>query len=200
MIKNIVRNHYFTWFLLALPSFFMVFGLSSGNIDAHGLLHPTGEFSARAMLLSLFITPLITIFPKSYFLKALMRRRRYIGLAAFGYALLHLVFYVADKGSVAGVVDDIFLLSIWTGWIAFLILVPLAATSSDAMVKSMGARNWKTLQKSVYIAAIFTAAHWLFLEYNFGPVLVHFVPLIVLEVIRVMKQRNRVSRMPTRSS
>ena len=51
-------------------------------------------------------------------------------------------------------------------------------------------RTWKQLQRWVYAAAVLTAAHWLFLKYEFGPVLFHFAPLALLEGVSVWKRRG----------
>ncbi len=190
MILKILRSPYFTWFLLAIPSFMMMRGYFSGQVDAHGLLHPSGEFSARAMILALICSPLTILWPKVKIFRSLMKRRRYIGVAAFGYALLHTLLYLIDKGSFSSVMAELLELSIWTGWVAFLIFIPLGITSNNLSVKSLGARRWKNLQRLVYLAAVFTVMHWLFLEYEIGPIMVHFVPLAVLEIARIWKQQS----------
>ena len=81
---------------------------------------------------------------------------------------------------------DIPKLYIWTGWLAFAIFIPLAATSMDMVMRRMG-RSWKTLQRTTYAAAILTLIHWAALHGwgRLGLGLVHFVPLAVLEAYRV---------------
>ncbi|MFK8033904.1 MAG: ferric reductase-like transmembrane domain-containing protein [Hyphomicrobiales bacterium] len=66
------------------------------------------------------------------------KNRRYLGVAAFGYGLLHTIFYLIDKSSLTTVVGELQRLYIWTGWIAFLIFVPLAMTSMYYFVRKMG--------------------------------------------------------------
>ena len=61
----------------------------------------------------------------------LTKNRRYLGVASFGYAALHTLFYVIDKGSMAGVINEVSRFYIWTGLIAFVIFVPLAVISTD---------------------------------------------------------------------
>ena len=185
-VKRFFNSPYFFWFILALPSFGMIFGALQGN-DLHRLLHPTGEFSARFMIICMMLTPLKMLFPKAGWIRWLARRRRYLGVAAFGYAALHTLYYVVDLGSLSAVMADITKLGIWTGWLAFVIFVPLAITSNDLSIRSMGPRTWKILQRTVYGAAVATLAHWVFLEYHFGPALVHFVPLALLEGYRIWK-------------
>jgi methionine sulfoxide reductase heme-binding subunit len=187
----LLKSPYFTWILLALPSMLMLNGYATGGASAHDLLHPSGEFSARAMILALYCSPLFALFPKSRIIRSLMKRRRYIGVAAFGYAALHTAWYLIDKGSLSAALKDVLMLSIWTGWLAFLIFVPLAATSNNWSVKQLGVK-WKSLQKWVYAAAALAAAHWLFLDYAIGPVLVHFLPLLILQGIRISKLSARI--------
>lgn len=181
-----LNSPYTFWALLALPSIGMMSGFLSGAASPHALLHPTGEFAARFMILAMIITPLKMMFTKHRWPLWLLRRRRYLGVAAFGYALLHTIFYVIDLGSFSAVLNDSLKLSIWTGWIAFLVFVPLALTSNDWAVHKMR-QAWKPLQRWVYVAAVFTLGHWIFLEYELGPALVHFLPLIALEAYRITR-------------
>lgn len=185
-IKRFFNAPYVFWALLALPSFAMLSAFVSGSESPHKLLHPTGEFSARFMIFAMMITPLRMMFPTHRWPLWLMRRRRYLGVAAFGYAMLHVIFYVIDLGTLSAVLTDALKLSIWTGWIAFLVFVPLALTSNDVAVRKLK-QLWKPLQRWVYVAAIFTLAHWIFLEYELGPALVHFLPLAALEAYRVYR-------------
>ena len=128
-----------------------------------------------------------------------MKRRRYLGVAAFFYALAHTVLYVIDEGTIAFTGDEVSKLYIWTGWIAFLIFVPLAVTSTDAWVHRLG-RSWKKLQQFVYAAAILTLIHWAALHDwgGVGAALVHFAPLAALEVYRLwLTQQRRRQRTVT---
>ncbi len=185
-IIRLLNSPYSFWALLALPSVGMITGFLSGNASSHDLLHPTGEFAARFMIIAMMITPLRMLFASHRWPLWLQRRRRYLGVAAFAYSLLHVIFYVIDLGSVSAVMSDALKLSIWTGWIAFLIFVPLALTSNDWAVRRLR-QAWKPLQRWVYAAAVFTLGHWIFLEYEIGPALVHFLPLLALEAYRIIR-------------
>lgn len=184
-LKAFFNSPYVFWALLALPSIGMIqSALSGANLEP--LLHPSGEFAARFMIIAMIITPLRMLFPKSSIVLWLMRRRRYLGVAAFGYAALHTLYYVIDLGSLSAVVADVTKFGIWTGWVAFLIFVPLAMTSNNASVRRLG-RSWKNLQRFVYPAAIATLLHWIFINNDLAPALVHFVPLAGLEIYRIWK-------------
>ncbi len=192
MVRQFLDHRYFIWTLLALPSVPMIVALINGTPVPDGkpitemLLHPTGEFSARFLVITMALTPLRMLFPTSGFLRWMMKRRRYFGVAAFFYALLHTLLYIVDMGSLRAILGEFLALGIWTGWLAMLIFVSLAVTSTDAAVRKLGT-HWKTLQRTVYIAAVATLLHWIFVHNNIGPALVHFVPLAALELYRVAK-------------
>lgn len=188
-MRGVVASPYFFWLILALPGFAIANGILSGA-PAHRMLHPTGEFAARFMIIAMMITPLRLLFGNQRWTLWLVRRRRHLGVAAFAYALLHTVFYLVDEGSLPRVLDQALKLPIWTGWLAFLIFVPLALTSNDWAMRQMK-QAWKPLQRWVYLAAVLTLAHWIFLEYEIGAALVHFLPLVCLEAYRIAHNLKR---------
>jgi len=189
---------YLLWLILALPAIgITVEALTSTNPRVfHRLVHPTGEFSARFLIIAMLATPLALWLKGWRGPQWLKRNRRYFGVAAFGYALLHTIFYLIDKSSFATVMNELSRLYIWTGWIAFLIFVPLALTSMDFFVRKMGTW-WKWLQRWTYAAAVLTLVHWAALHDwgGVGPALVHFLPLGLLEAYRAWCwTRRRASR------
>ena len=200
MLKSTWDHPITFWALLSLPTIPMTLGLTSGTPDAvKTLLHPTGEFAARFMIIAMMITPLMMLFRDASWPRWLMKRRRYLGVAAFFYALAHTVLYLIDEGAIAFTDGEVSKLYIWTGWIAFLIFVPLAVTSTDAWVRRLG-RSWKKLQQFVYAAAILTLIHWAALHDwgGVGAALVHFAPLAALEVYRLwLTQQRRRQRTVT---
>lgn len=192
-LKSIWDHPYTFWGLLSLPAIPMIMGLTSGTPEAiKSVLHPSGEFAARFMIITMMITPLMMLFRNARWPRWLMKRRRHLGVAAFFYALAHTVLYLIDEGAVAFTGSEISKLYIWTGWLAFLIFVPLAITSTDSWVRKLG-RNWKRLQKFVYGAAVLTLVHWAALHEwgGVGPALVHFAPLVLLEIYRIWSTQSR---------
>ena len=185
--KSFLNSPYFFWGVLALPSVPLTAGLAQGSMPYGELMHVSGEFSARFMIVALMITPLIVMFPGHRWPRWLLARRRYLGVAAFGYAALHTLAYLLEVGVLSAVVSDVAKLGIWTAWIAFVVFIPLALTSNDASVRALGG-SWKTLQRLVYVAALFTLAHWMFIHNSFGGALVHFAPLAILEAYRIWKR------------
>lgn len=179
---------YWLWVLLSVPALGM-FGALSGSTEPrifHELLHPTGEFAARFMIIAMLASPLVLLLRGWRGPQWLKKNRRYFGVAAFGYAALHTLFYLIDEGTAAKVIADIPKFYIWTGWLGFIIFIPLAVTSMDYFVRRMGPA-WKTLQRTTYIAAVLTLLHWAALHDwgGVGPALVHFGPLAALEAYRL---------------
>lgn len=171
------------WMMLTIPAILLLRGYWTGDIIAMDMLHPTGEFSARFMIIALMITPLSVIFGNRRWIGWLLKRRRSFGLAAFGYAILHLVFYVIDMEALKPILAEFWAPGIWTGWAALMIFVPLAITSNNASMRRLK-QGWKRLQRLVYIAALLTLAHWLLIHDGVGGALAHFIPLLSLELLR----------------
>ena len=119
----------------------------------------TGMLTLVFLLLTLAITPLRKIFG----INALVKARRMIGLFAFFYGALHLLTYVwFDRFfNLRSIIDDVaqrrFIL---VGMTAFLLMVPLAITSTNNMVKRLGGKNWARLHKLVYLAGILGVVHF----------------------------------------
>ena len=182
------KTPYWLWALLTAPALLWTWSaVTSENARIfHILVHPTGEWSARILILTLMITPLTLLFKGKRWPRWLMHNRRYFGVAAFGYALLHTVLYLMDRGTLERVLEQVTQLDIWTGWLAFFIFIPLAATSADYFVRKMGPR-WKALQRWTYAAAVLTLVHWAALH-NWespGAAIVHFAPLAALTLYRL---------------
>jgi len=190
---------YWLWLLLALPALgfsYEALGSTSPRVY-HDLLHPTGEFSARFMIIAMMATPLVLLLKGWRGPQWLKKNRRYFGVAAFGYAALHTVLYLIDLSSLDRVITELPRLYIWTGWIAFAIFIPLAVTSMDYFIKLMGPR-WKQLQRWTYGAAVLTLVHWASLHNWESPAaaLVHFAPLTALEAYRIWYWYGRKRTQP----
>lgn len=173
------------WLVLSIPALLLARGYWAGDIIAMDMLHPTGEFSARFMIIALMITPLSVIFGSRQWIGWLMKRRRSFGLAAFGYGVLHLVFYVIDMEALKPILAEFWAPGIWTGWAALMVFVPLAITSNNASMRRLK-QGWKRLQRLAYAAALLTLAHWLLIHDGVGGALAHFIPLLLLELLRVI--------------
>jgi sulfoxide reductase heme-binding subunit YedZ len=154
--------------------------------DWEELLHPTGELSARLLIVALALTPLVQLFPHARALRWLIRHRRAVGVAAFGYAALHTGLYIGAMGSLDDMLAEALAIGIWPGWAAFALLLPLALTSNDAAMRALGA-GWKRLQRLAYPAAVLTLIHWVFIHNSTAVALAHFAPFALLELWRLSR-------------
>ena len=135
------------------------------------------------------VTPLRFMLQNARWPMWLLHRRRYLGVATFGYALLHPLFYLQKTAAIPTIMAESMAFEFWTGWLALLIFVALAAASNDRSVRILKAA-WKKLHRWVYAAAALSFLHWIFIAFNFLPGLVHALALAVLEAIRIWKSRQ----------
>ena len=156
------------------------------------LEHRTGLWALRLLLLTLAITPLRRLTGWSKW----VRYRRMLGLFAFFYASLHLLVYLfVDLG---GYWADIFVQIakkpyITVGFVAWVLLIPLAITSTQKMMRRLG-RNWGRLHRLVYAIAVLATLHffWLVKADKREP-LIYFGVLVVLLLWRFLGSRNTAS-------
>lgn len=185
-IKSLLTSKYIFWLILAIPATGLTSQFLQGNAKYGMLMHVTGEFSVRFLVISLIATPIKMLFPRAFISKWLLRNRRFFGVAAFAYSLLHTFFYLVEE-PFGKVIDEFARLGIITGWVSFFIFIPLAITSTNAAIKRMG-KNWKKLQRWVYLAAFMAFLHWVFIKtehLHWGPALVNFMPVILLSLYRI---------------
>lgn len=126
------------------------------------ITHVTGDWTLRLLLITLGVTPLRRLTGWN----ALLRLRRMLGLFTFFYACLHFsTWLVLDQFFYwPGIVEDIAERPFITvGFASFLMLIPLAATSTNAMVRRLGAGRWQALHRLVYAIAIGGVLHYLWL-------------------------------------
>jgi sulfoxide reductase heme-binding subunit YedZ len=120
----------------------------------------TGYNTLLLLILSLAITPVRKLVPQ---LGWLIKFRRLLGLFAFFYGSLHLLTYVALYAgfNVQAMLDDIAKRKFITmGVAAWLLLLPLALTSTNWAIRKLGGKNWNRLHKLVYVAAVCGAIHY----------------------------------------
>lgn len=178
------------WVLLCAPAVAIAYRwFAEAELLPGDLLHPTGEWAAWLMVSALMLTPLSVILPRREWVRWLLRHRRAFGVFAFGYAVLHLVFYVLDMETVETMLAEIGATGIWSGWLAFLLLVPVALASNDYAVRRLGAA-WKRVQRLAYPAAILTLVHWMTVHDGLAAALLTFAPLALLQIYRVIVSRR----------
>lgn len=183
------RSRYFIWLVLSLPAAIQTYRYWQGATFYGEYLHWTGVFAAQLLIVTLAITPLRLAFPSMRWVRWLLARRRYLGVATFGYSLLHALAYLEREKSLQPIVDDALGVAIGTGWIALIIFLLLAVTSNNASVRRLK-RKWKTLHRTVYFAAALTFAHWILTAFDPLVGSIHLAVLTVLMVFRVWKSRT----------
>lgn len=146
----------------------------------------TGTWALVFLCLSLSITPLRRLSGEAHW----MRLRRMLGLYCFFYALLHvcLWFWVEHAFDVGAMWRDVLKRPFVTaGFVAFALLVPLAATSSKAAIRRLGA-NWRRLHRTVYVIALAAVLHYWWHKagkHDYAPVVPYLVVVAGLLGIRL---------------
>jgi sulfoxide reductase heme-binding subunit YedZ len=123
------------------------------------LTHTTGTLTLLFLVLSLAVTPL----RKALGLPWLIQWRRTLGLFGFFYGCLHLLTYTwFDKFfAVGAIVQDVLKRPyIAIGMLGWLVMVPLAVTSTNAMIKKLGGQRWNRLHRLAYLAAVAGVVHY----------------------------------------
>jgi len=152
----------------------------------------TGTWTLTFVMITLAVTPLRRLSGWHW----LARLRRMFGLYAFFYASLHFTTYIwldqfFDFAAIAkDVVKRPF---ITVGFSAFVMLIPLAATSTDAMVRRLGGKNWTALHRLVYVLAICGVVHywWLVKRDITQPALYALVLAVLLGFRAVVSVKRR---------
>lgn len=194
-MRTIINSVSLFWGVLALPGLVLLYGWSTGAILTMDMLHPTGETSARLMIAAMLIGPLAGLLGPRRWLLWLLARRRALGVAAFGYAVAHLAFYGIDMGSLRAVLGELPIASIWTGWLALALMLPMALTSNQAAMKRLRA-GWKRVQQLAYPAAVLTLLHWWLIHDGAIAALVHFAPLALLWLALARRQTFKSNPSP----
>ena len=122
----------------------------------------TGRWTLRFLVFTLCITPLRKLFK----LPDLIRFRRMLGLFAFFYVCLHFLTYLGPDQSfdLAGMWKDVAKRPFITvGFTAFVLLIPLAATSTAGWIRRLGGKRWQALHRSIYLAAVCGVIHYYWL-------------------------------------
>lgn len=180
---------YFLWIALAVPFAWLMAGWWTEYLFYGELLHQSGRWSAWLTMLAMAATPFRLLFPGARWPNWLLRRRRYFGVAAFAYALLHTIIYLDRKRGFALVIDEAADPAMLAGWAAFAVFAVLALTSNDRAVALLRG-SWKRIHRWIYPAALLMFAHWVFTAFDFVPGLAHFAILLALEAYRYAKQRK----------
>ena len=182
--------------LLALPMAWLVYATFNnllGPNPAEALSRQTGDWTLRGLCLVLAIMPLRVVLQAP----GLLRLRRTVGVATFVYACVHLLCYAwFDQGfDLTDIWRDILKRPfIWLGFSAWVLMLPLAATSFNTAIRWLGGRRWQALHRLVYAAALLSVLHFFWMrtgKNDFAEVWVYAAVLIGLMAWRVWWWRQR---------
>ena len=143
------------------------------------ITHHTGEWTLLFLIFTLAMSPLKQITNMNIWISV----RRMLGLFTFFYASIHMLSYVGldYRFDFAPLVNDVLKKKfVFIGFSAWLLLIPLAITSSDKMVKLLK-HNWKKLHKLIYVISIFGVLHFIWLSKT-----IYFKPLIFLIILIIL--------------
>jgi sulfoxide reductase heme-binding subunit YedZ len=141
--------------LLSVPT--LTNQLGANPLDR--LLHVSGEIAIWTLGAVLSLTPLRVLFPHSTIVNALNRHRRYIGVSACVYGLIHFSCHVLYQGDWDDLLQSFTKPFTWFGLAGLSILVVLALTSNNWSVRKLGAKRWKLLHRLAYVAAVILIYH-----------------------------------------
>lgn len=164
--------------LLPIPVFFWMAATGQLGVEPiNALEREYGELALKLLIAGLCITPM-----RRHLGLNLLKFRRALGLLAFAYVTAHFaVWAILDVQSLERVWSDILKRPYVTvGMVAFLLLIPLAATSNNRAIRGLGTR-WRLLHRLVYPAALLAAVHFIWLSKGF-----QIEPLVYLGVIAVL--------------
>jgi sulfoxide reductase heme-binding subunit YedZ len=148
-----------------LPLAFLIYRALTNDLGANPIEtinRYTGDWVLRFLLITLAVTPLRRLTGWN----GLLRYRRMLGLFAFFYACVHFLSWAwLDQYFVlADIVQDVAKRPyITVGFASFLMLIPLALTSTNAMIRRLGAKRWQQLHRLVYLIGIGGVVHFLWL-------------------------------------
>ena len=182
-------------FLLSLwPIYIIAYQISYDKLGPEPvdrIINHFGEWTLIFIFLTLSMSPLKKITNSLEWIKF----RRMLGLFTFFYASIHMLSYVGldYRFDFEPLIDDVLKKKfVFIGFSAWLLMVPLAITSSDKMVKLLK-QNWKKLHKLIYIISIFGVLHfiWLSKTIYFKP-LIFLIILIILMLFRIKFSKSSI--------
>ena len=162
VVRRVMKPALFLLCLLPLASLvWRAFGIAGTDLGANPvekIQDTLGQWGLRMLLITLAITPLRDWFSAAW----LIQLRRMLGVYAFCYVLLHfLTWLILDQDLYwAGILPDIARRPFITiGFLALLLLIPLAVTSINGMMRRLG-RRWKTLHRLIYLIVLLGIWHY----------------------------------------
>jgi sulfoxide reductase heme-binding subunit YedZ len=192
-MKSLVAFKTALFALCLVPLARLVFFAFTDRLGANPIefvLRSLGTWTLTLLLVTLSITPLRRLTGWN----SLIRVRRLLGLFAFFYACLHFLTYagVDQSFDLSAIIADIVKRPyITVGFTCFLLLIPLAVTSTHAMQRRLGGRRWQLLHRLIYLIAAGGVVHYLWLvKKDISQPLLYGLVLVVLLALRLVWRRR----------
>lgn len=192
------------WLACASPLAWLVYLGLTGGLTANPIekvIRTLGDFGLYILIVSLMVTPASRLLKQP----GLIRFRRTIGLWAFAFVTLHLSTYIGidqffDWGQIGK--DIVKRPFITIGMLAFVLLIPLAVTSTNGMLRRLGPKRWRKLHQLIYVIAPLGIVHYyLMVKLDTRPVLAFGAVVAALLAYRVFywdqRRRRKAARRPT---
>ena len=174
------------WLFFLLYLEYLETGAGFGVNPDEAFVKYLGEWSIRILLVAYSISP----FSRVFGWRALSKMRRFVGLTAFMYVLLHLTSYVLLYIELDWEVlleDVIKRKYVIVGFLAFFCLLFMTITSTNGWKKRLG-RNWRALHRLIHIVVLFSLLHYIWLTKDgFGVIFLYVVCFGVLSIERVVR-------------
>ena len=190
-IRRLIRPA--LWLLVIVPAVVLVAQLLLDQLGAEpieALEHASGEWALRLLAASLVVTPLMRLTGWGW----MVAQRRFLGLAAFFWAMGHLsVYIVLDQFfDWPEIVKDILKhLYITVGMLAFVLMIPLALTSTKWSIRKLGGKRWNQLHRLVYVSAVAGCVHYLWaVKKDLAEPMLYAAVFVVLFALRVVLRKR----------
>ena len=190
-IRRLIRTA--LWLLVIVPAVVLVAQLLLDQLGAEpieALEHASGEWALRLLAASLVVTPLMRLTGWGW----MVAQRRFLGLAAFFWAMGHLsVYIVLDQFfDWPEIVKDILKhLYITVGMLAFVLMIPLALTSTKWSIRKLGGKRWNQLHRLVYVSAVAGCVHYLWaVKKDLAEPMLYAAVFVVLFALRVVLRKR----------
>jgi sulfoxide reductase heme-binding subunit YedZ len=197
--RTIVALKVAVWLVCLSPLALLVYHGFTNNLGPDPtatVTHATGFATLRLLVISLAVTPLRRL---SVRLSWMVRFRRLLGLFAFFYGSLHLLtwLWLYSGFSIAAMADDLGKRRyIMMGMAAWVLLVPLAATSTNWSIRKLGGKRWQALHRLAYVSAICGVIHywWIVKSGVRTPITITLVLAVLLLARVVWSVREKANR------
>ncbi len=189
MTKNDIFFKTLVFIACLLPLTFLITNFFLQKLGANPvetIIRDTGLWSLRFLMMTLCITPLRKLVGWQWGMKI----RRMLGLYAFFYACLHFTAYLwfEEFFDFAAIWTDVMERPFITmGFITFVLMIPLAITSTHAMIKKLGGKRWQQLHRLVYLIAITSILHFWWMADSKGVLTTPIIYAVIIAILLLMR-------------